>query len=275
MPGQVEENAEPAAQAVSDQAIRPAGKAVAENAEPMAKRVTDGALRPAGKAVSDNAVPMTNSVMRDQVDISLPPMKLPCFTYIDTACPRTRVPQHEQLIRRDLGEAHPKLCRLWCFWGLCLCGTPSRGHCPHAKHHFASADYCTYDRLRTHCIMKCLTRSMCMFAARWEDAVLRCHLCMQVQPAVKDAASRAEPAAKDVTQNYIRPAGDYVADNAVPLTKEIGEFSRLPLAPIMAIRRTPLCLDTCRNVAKTSVEGGQLSLVTSISRMCMVILIHS
>ena len=72
MSGQVEENAEPAAQAVSDQAIRPAGKAVAENAEPMAKRVTDGALRPAGKAVSDNAVPMTNSVMRDQVESSIP-----------------------------------------------------------------------------------------------------------------------------------------------------------------------------------------------------------
>lgn len=64
---QVEENAEPAAQAVSDQALRPAGKAVAENAEPMAKNITDGALRPAGQAVSDNAVPMTNSVMREQV----------------------------------------------------------------------------------------------------------------------------------------------------------------------------------------------------------------
>ena len=59
---------------------------------------------------------------------------------------------------------------------------------------------------------------------------------MQVQPAVKDAASRAEPAAKDVTQNYIRPAGDYVADNAVPLTKEIGEFSRVPRSPICQLQ---------------------------------------
>ncbi len=73
---------------------------------------------------------------------------------------------------------------------------------------------------------------------------------MQVQPAVKDAASRAEPAAKDVTQNYIRPAGDYVADNAVPLTKEIGEFSRVPRSPIMATSRALLYMDICRNIAK-------------------------
>jgi hypothetical protein len=66
LPIQVKDNAEPAAQAVSDQAIRPAGKAVAQNAEPAAKQVTDGVLRPAGQAVSDNAVPMTKSVMRDQ-----------------------------------------------------------------------------------------------------------------------------------------------------------------------------------------------------------------
>lgn len=45
---------------------------------------------------------------------------------------------------------------------------------------------------------------------------------MQVQPAVEDAASRVEPAAKQFTQGTVRPAGDYVADNAVPLTKEIG-----------------------------------------------------
>ncbi len=65
-----------------------------------------------------------------------------------------------------------------------------------------------------------------------EYVVLTCGLCMQVQPAVKDAASRAEPAAKDVTQNYIRPAGDYVADNAVPLTQEIGARTRfLPAVP--------------------------------------------
>jgi hypothetical protein len=64
---QVEQNAEPAAQAASDQAIRPAGKAVAENAEPVAKQVTDGGLRPAGKAVSENAVPMTQQAMRGQV----------------------------------------------------------------------------------------------------------------------------------------------------------------------------------------------------------------
>lgn len=63
------DNAEPSAQAVADQALRPAGKAVAKNAEPAAKQVTDGALRPAGKAVADNAVPMTKSVMRDQARI--------------------------------------------------------------------------------------------------------------------------------------------------------------------------------------------------------------
>ena len=68
---QVSENAEPAAQAVTDQALRPAGKAVAQNAEPAAKSVTDGALRPAGQAVSDNAVPMTKSVMRDQASPSM------------------------------------------------------------------------------------------------------------------------------------------------------------------------------------------------------------
>jgi hypothetical protein len=64
---QVEQNAEPAAQAASDQAIRPAGKAVAENARPTAKAATDNAIRPAGQAVSDNAVPVTKSAMRDQV----------------------------------------------------------------------------------------------------------------------------------------------------------------------------------------------------------------
>ena len=64
---QVEQNAEPAAQAVSDQAIRPAGKAVAENAGPAAKSATDTTIRPAGQAVSDNAVPVTKSAMRDQV----------------------------------------------------------------------------------------------------------------------------------------------------------------------------------------------------------------
>lgn len=63
----MEQNAEPAAQAVSDQAIRPAGKAMADNAKPAAKGVTDNAVRPAGQAVSDNAVPMTKSAMRDQV----------------------------------------------------------------------------------------------------------------------------------------------------------------------------------------------------------------
>lgn len=64
---QVEQNAEPAAQAASDQAIRPAGKAVKENAGPAAKSAADSTIRPAGQAVSDNAVPMTKSAMRDQV----------------------------------------------------------------------------------------------------------------------------------------------------------------------------------------------------------------
>ena len=67
---QVEQNAEPAAQAVSDQAIRPAGKAVAENAGPAAKSATDSTIRPAGHAVSDNAMPVTKSAMRDQVGSS-------------------------------------------------------------------------------------------------------------------------------------------------------------------------------------------------------------
>ena len=63
----MEQNAEPAAQAASDQAIRPAGKAVKENAGPAAKSAADSTIRPAGQAVSDNAVPMTKSAMRDQV----------------------------------------------------------------------------------------------------------------------------------------------------------------------------------------------------------------
>ncbi len=49
-----------------------------------------------------------------------------------------------------------------------------------------------------------------------------CQWQAQVQPAVEDAASRVEPAAKQVTDGAIRPAGDYVADNAVPITKQIG-----------------------------------------------------
>ena len=68
---QVEQNAEPAAQAASDKAIRPAGKAVAENAGPAAKSATDSTIRPAGQAVSDNAVPVTKSAMRDQVGSTL------------------------------------------------------------------------------------------------------------------------------------------------------------------------------------------------------------
>lgn len=63
----MEQNAEPAAQAASDQAIRPAGKAIKENAGPAAKSAADSTIRPAGQAVSDNAVPMTKSAMRDQV----------------------------------------------------------------------------------------------------------------------------------------------------------------------------------------------------------------
>ena len=63
----MEQNAEPAAQAASDQAIRPAGKAVKENAGPAAKSAADSTIRPAGQAVSDNAVPVARSAMRDQV----------------------------------------------------------------------------------------------------------------------------------------------------------------------------------------------------------------
>ena len=63
----MEQNAEPAAQAASDKAIRPAGKAIKENAGPAAKSAADQTIRPAGQAVSDNAVPMTKSAMRDQV----------------------------------------------------------------------------------------------------------------------------------------------------------------------------------------------------------------
>ena len=46
---------------------------------------------------------------------------------------------------------------------------------------------------------------------------------MQFEPAVKDAAGKAEPAAKDFTSQTVRPAGDYVADNAVPMTQAYGE----------------------------------------------------
>lgn len=81
-------------------------------------------------------------------------------------------------------------------------------------------------------LVNCLRRFTCLLSSICEYVVLTCCLCMQVQPAVKDAASRAEPAAKDVTQNYIRPAGDYVADNAVPLTQEIGARTRLMPAPL-------------------------------------------
>lgn len=46
---------------------------------------------------------------------------------------------------------------------------------------------------------------------------------MQFEPVVKDAAGKAEPAAKDFTSQTVRPAGDYVADNAVPMTQAYGE----------------------------------------------------
>ncbi len=54
--------------------------------------------------------------------------------------------------------------------------------------------------------------------------------CAQFEPAVKDAAGKAEPMAKDFTSQTVRPAGDYVADKAVPLTKEYGERSCSPAA---------------------------------------------
>ena len=53
---------------------------------------------------------------------------------------------------------------------------------------------------------------------------------VQFEPAVKDAAGKAEPMAKDFTSKTVRPAGDYVADKAVPLTKEYGERSCSPAA---------------------------------------------
>ena len=40
---------------------------------------------------------------------------------------------------------------------------------------------------------------------------------------MKDAAGKAEPAAKDFTSGTVRPAGDYVAENAVPATQAYGE----------------------------------------------------
>jgi hypothetical protein len=46
---------------------------------------------------------------------------------------------------------------------------------------------------------------------------------VQFEPAVKDAAGKAEPAAKDFTSQTVRPAGDYVADNAVPMTQAYGK----------------------------------------------------
>ena len=53
---------------------------------------------------------------------------------------------------------------------------------------------------------------------------------VQFEPAVKDAAGKAEPMAKDFTSKTVRPAGDYVADKAVPLTKEYGELLPSPAA---------------------------------------------
>ena len=50
---------------------------------------------------------------------------------------------------------------------------------------------------------------------------------------MKDAAGRVEPAAKDFTSKTVRPAGDYVADNAVPLTKEYGERPSSSLLPMI------------------------------------------
>ncbi len=48
---------------------------------------------------------------------------------------------------------------------------------------------------------------------------------LQVEPAVKDAASQVEPATKEVTDGAIRPAGDYISKNAVPATKALGTHS--------------------------------------------------
>ena len=72
---QVEENAEPAAQAVTEKGIKPAGKAVADNARPAADQVTEQGIKPAAQAVSDNAVPMTRDVMRGKV----------CLTWLSVA----------------------------------------------------------------------------------------------------------------------------------------------------------------------------------------------
>ncbi len=44
-----------------------------------------------------------------------------------------------------------------------------------------------------------------------------------MEPFVKDAASKAEPAAKDFTEGQLKPAADTVAEKAVPVTKKIGE----------------------------------------------------
>lgn len=64
---QVEQNAEPAADAITEKGIKPAGKAVADNARPAADKVTEQGIKPAAQAVSDNAVPMTRDVMRGKV----------------------------------------------------------------------------------------------------------------------------------------------------------------------------------------------------------------
>ena len=53
-----------------------------------------------------------------------------------------------------------------------------------------------------------------------------------MEPAVKDAAARVEPATKEATDGAIRPAGDYVSKNAVPVTKALGEI-------MLALWRTP------------------------------------
>lgn len=54
---------------------------------------------------------------------------------------------------------------------------------------------------------------------------------MQVEPAVKDAASRVEPAAKDLTEGQLKPAADTIAQKAVPTTKAIGEKHSCAVSP--------------------------------------------
>ena len=74
------------------------------------------------------------------------------------------------------------------------------------------------------------------------------HCCdEQVQPAVEDAAGKLKPAAEQFTSGTVKPAGDYVAENAVPLTKQYGAHHHISCTTTSTCRADPLSLPTHRN----------------------------